>query len=43
MSDADQWHYRCKECIVDLIQDQEAKGNEGFCPVCQRKPVTVSM
>ncbi|KAG8950664.1 DNA helicase rad5 [Tulasnella sp. 424] len=33
-------HTMCKECIVDLIQDQEAKGNEGFCPVCQRKPVT---
>ncbi|KAG8924089.1 DNA helicase rad5 [Tulasnella sp. 417] len=33
-------HALCKECIVDLIQDQEAKGNEGFCPVCQHKPVT---
>ncbi|KIO28801.1 hypothetical protein M407DRAFT_229387 [Tulasnella calospora MUT 4182] len=33
-------HALCKECIVDLIQDQEAKGNEGFCPVCQHQPVT---
>ncbi|KAG9037341.1 DNA helicase rad5 [Tulasnella sp. JGI-2019a] len=33
-------HTGCKECIVELIQNQEEKGDEGFCPVCQRRPVT---
>ena len=34
---------RCKACIVEHIHDQEEKGNQGFCPVCQRKPVEVSI
>ncbi|KAG8923262.1 DNA helicase rad5 [Tulasnella sp. 418] len=32
-------HSGCKECIVEHLQNQEEKGQEGFCPVCQRKPV----
>ncbi|KAG8904180.1 DNA helicase rad5 [Tulasnella sp. 403] len=35
-------HVGCKECIVDLLEDQEAKGVGGSCPVCRRQPVMVS-
>ncbi|KAG8862978.1 DNA helicase rad5 [Tulasnella sp. 330] len=33
-------HAGCKECIVELIQAQEERGEEGFCPVCQHRPVS---